>query len=103
VIVIDASALTELLLQTELRSRVEARLFCGFEDLHAPHLADVEIAQALRRLVWVGQLPADRAHEALDDLAHFNVRRHPHTDFLGRAWELRDNLTAYQRDLRGTR
>jgi hypothetical protein len=39
-------------------------------------------------------LPADRAQEALDDLAHFNIRRHAHTDFLSRAWELRENLTA---------
>jgi predicted nucleic acid-binding protein len=95
VIVVDASALTELLLQTELGSRVEARLFRGADALHTPHLLDVEIVQALRRLVRARQLHADRAQEALDDLAHFNVRRHAHTDFLGRAWELRDNLTAY--------
>ena len=94
-IVIDASALTELLLQTELGSRVEARLFRTADDLHTPHLVDVEIAQALRRLVRARQLAADRAHEALDDLAQFTVRRHAHTDFLSRAWELRDNLTAY--------
>lgn len=94
-IIVDASALTELLLQTPLGSRVEARLFRGADDLHAPHLLDVEILQALRRLVRAGQLPADRAQEALDDLADFNIRRHAHTDFLGRAWELRDNLTAY--------
>jgi predicted nucleic acid-binding protein len=95
VIVIDASALTEWLLQTELGSRVEARLFRSADDLHSPHLVDVQIAQAFRRLVRAGQLPADRAEEALDDLSHVNVRRHAHTDLLGRAWELRDNLTAY--------
>ena len=94
-IVVDASALTELLLQTPRGSRVEARLFRGADALHSPHLLDVEIVQALRRLVRARQLPADRAQEAFDDLAHFNIRRHAHTDFLSRAWELRENLTAY--------
>jgi predicted nucleic acid-binding protein len=60
VIVVDVSALTELILQTELGSRVEARLFRGADDLHTPHLLDVEVAQALRRLVRVRQLAPDR-------------------------------------------
>jgi predicted nucleic acid-binding protein len=94
-IVVDASALKELLLQTEPGSRIEARISRAAEDLYTPHLLDVEIVQALRRLVRAGHLAADRAQEALDDLAHFNVRRHAHTDFLSRASERRDNLTAY--------
>jgi predicted nucleic acid-binding protein len=56
VIVVDASALTELLVQTELGSRVEARLFRGADDLHTPHLLDAKIVQALRRLVRAGRL-----------------------------------------------
>src|SRR5687768_4352126 len=52
-IVIDASAMAELLLQTGLGSRVEARLFQGDESFHAPHLLDVEVTQALRRLVRI--------------------------------------------------
>ncbi len=50
-IVVDASAITELLLQTSLGSHVEARLFRDGDDFHAPHLLDVEVVQALRRLV----------------------------------------------------
>jgi plasmid stability protein len=49
-IVVDASAITEFLLQTELGSRVECRLYSNDEDLHAPHLLDVEVLSALRRL-----------------------------------------------------
>jgi predicted nucleic acid-binding protein len=95
VIVVDASAITEFLLQTDLGQRVEATLFQNYGDLHAPHLIDVEIVQALRRLVRAGDVRAERADEAIDDLGILAIRRHPHFDLLGRAWALRDNLTAY--------
>jgi len=95
VIVVDASAMTEFLLQTSLGERVEARLFRDSDDFHAPHLIDVEVAQALRRLVRTGELPAGRAEEVIADLADFDLRRHAHVELLGRTWELRDNLTAY--------
>lgn len=94
-IVVDASALTEFLLQTPLGARVEARLFRDGDEFHAPHLLDVEVVQALRRLVRTGEVLADRAEEAITDLLDLDLRRHPHVDLLGRAWELRDNLTSY--------
>ena len=99
-IVIDASAMTEFLLQTALGSRVEARLFRDGDECHSPHLLDVEVAQALRRLVRTRDVLAERAQEALDDLADFDVRRHPHVHFLGRAWELRG--TTSRRTMRCT-
>jgi predicted nucleic acid-binding protein len=95
VIVVDASALAEFLLQTPLGAKVEARLFRDDDELHAPHLLDVEVTQALRRLVRTGEVPAGRAEEAVADLLDIDVHRHAHVDLLGRAWELRDNLTAY--------
>jgi predicted nucleic acid-binding protein len=95
VIVVDASALLELLLQTPLGVRVEARLFSGVDEFHSPHLVDVEITQGLRRLVRTGEVSAGRAAEALSDLAAFDLHRHPHLDFVARAWKLRDNITAY--------
>jgi predicted nucleic acid-binding protein len=95
VIIVDASAITEFLLQTPLGTRVEARLFRDGDDLHAPHLLDVEVIQALRRLVRAGDVLPDRAEEALDDLADIDILRHSHIDFVGRAWDLRDNITAY--------
>lgn len=87
--------MTELLLQTALGSRVEARLLRDGDEFHAPHLLDAEVAQALQRLVRAGDVPADRALEALADLADFDLRRHSHIHFLSRAWDLRDNLMAY--------
>lgn len=94
-IIVDASALLEFLLQTPRGTRVEARLYQGRDEFHAPHLVDVEVAQGLRRLVRTGEVSADRATEAIADLADLDVHRHAHLDLLARAWKLRDNLTAY--------
>ena len=94
-IVVDASALLELLLRTALGARVEARLFTDDHQLHAPHLLDVEIVQALRRLVRSGDVSSGRADEAIADLTDLDLHRHAHMDLLGRAWKLRDNISAY--------
>ena len=65
------------------------------ESLHAPHLLDVEVTQVLRRYTQNTALTAQRAQEALDDLLDFPIERYPHAALLPRAWDLRDNLTAY--------
>src|SRR6185295_2832918 len=95
VIVLDASALLEFLLQTPLGARVEGRLFRDDDELHAPHLVDVELVQGLRRLVRTGEVSSVRANEAIADLIDLDLHRHAHVDLLGRAWRLRDNITAY--------
>lgn len=95
-IVVDASALLEFLLQTPLGIRVEARLFRHDDEFHAPHLIDVEVVQGLRRLVRTGEVSAARAADAIADLGELDLRRHPHLDLLGRAWKLRDNISAYE-------
>ena len=94
-IVVDASALLELLLQTSIGIRVEARLLRDNDELHAPHLVDVEVVQGLRRLVRMGELSSARADEAIADLVDLDLHRHPHVDLLRRAWKLRDNVSAY--------
>lgn len=94
-IVVDASAITELLLQTELGACVERRIYRKDDDLHAPHLFDVEVLSALRRLVRAGEVIAERAEEAIEDLTLLRIIRHGHLDLAMRAWELRKNLTAY--------
>jgi predicted nucleic acid-binding protein len=94
-IVVDASAMLEVLLGTETGARVEDRLLSRGESLHAPHLLDVEVAQVLRRYAAAGELTPARGREALVDLVDFPVHRYPHDVLLPRIWELRRNVTAY--------
>jgi predicted nucleic acid-binding protein len=94
-IVLDASALLEVLLATPRGVRALPRLLSGRESLHAPHLIDVEVAQVLRRYAAAGHLPEPRDREALEDLGDLPLRRYPHGPLLPRIWELRSRLTAY--------
>jgi predicted nucleic acid-binding protein len=95
VIVVDASALIEVLLRTPAADAVEDRLFASGETLHAPHLIDVEAAQVIRRYAATREIDGERGRLALDDLADFPLRRYPHDLLLRRIWSLRNNLTAY--------
>ena len=94
-IVIDSSAIIEVLLRTESASLIEDRIFSQGETLHAPHLLDLEVAQVLRRYYASGDLDSERGQEAIFDLADFPITRYPHDLFLPRIWQLRHNMTAY--------
>jgi predicted nucleic acid-binding protein len=95
VIVVDASALLEVLLNTSAGSVVARRLFTANETLHAPHLIDLEVAQVLRRYALTGELDSVRGLQALEDLSDIPLTRYPHDLLLLRIWELRHNITAY--------
>lgn len=94
-IVVDASALLEVLLRTPAAKTVETRLFASGVTLHAPHLLDVEVAQVVRRFAAKGEIDDARGRAALDDLADLPLHRYPHDIFLPRIWGLRANVTAY--------
>lgn len=97
-IVIDASAAIEWVLQTPRGAEIEARIFRKSGEsprLHAPHLLDVEVAQVLRRQVAKGLVSEARGQTALEDFLQIPVLRYPHDVLLPRVWELRKHLTAY--------
>jgi predicted nucleic acid-binding protein len=94
-IVLDASAAVEWLLQTTIGQRIEQRLFVSGESLHSPHLLDLEVLQVLRRLLRTGTISTHRADEAVNDLAALRITRHAGFVLMSRIWELRDNLSAY--------
>jgi predicted nucleic acid-binding protein len=94
-IVIDASAVIELVLRTELGEKVEARALAPEERLYAPHLLDIEVAQVLRRMVQLREISALRAQEAIDDHSGLLIERATHRELLPRIWQLRESLTAY--------
>ena len=94
-IVLDASIVVELLLQTPDAQRIDRRVFAASEPLHAPHLLDVEVAQVLRRYAGRRVLTAARGLAALRILDEFPITRHAHRPLFSRVWSLRANLTAY--------
>lgn len=94
-IVLDASAVLEILLRTPAAPALEGRLFEASETLHAPHLIDVEVAQVLRRYAASGDTDPERCRAALMDFTDLPIIRYPHDFLLPRVWELRNNLTAY--------
>jgi predicted nucleic acid-binding protein len=95
VIVLDASAAIEWLLQTPAGQRVEKRIYSRKESLAAPHLLDLEITQVLRRLARDGAILPRRADEAMSDLRDLRITRYPHVVLLPRIWQLRHNFSAY--------
>jgi predicted nucleic acid-binding protein len=95
VIVIDASAVVELLLNRPRAALVADRIADPDVTLHAPHLLGVETAQVVRRYVLAGTVTPGRGSEALTDLTDLDIARHEHEPLLPRIWRLRDNVTAY--------
>jgi predicted nucleic acid-binding protein len=94
-IVVDASAVLELLLRTDKGIRVQERVLVSGETLHAPHLIDIEVTQTLRRLAILKEITAARGKQALEDHVSLNIKRAEHKNLLERIWTLRDSITAY--------
>lgn len=94
-IVIDASSILELLLNTATGHKITRRISRPELELHAPELLDLEIAQALRRYERSGEIGGARGAIALENLGQLDIIRHPHTPFLPRIWNLRSNYSAY--------
>ena len=94
-IILDASVVVDLLIKPPAEvAHIKARLV--EEPLgHVPHLLDVEVTHALRRLLLSGRLTDLSARRALRDLAIMGLKRWPHRPLLSRALALRDQLTAY--------
>jgi predicted nucleic acid-binding protein len=94
-IVLDASAAVDWLLQTSAGQHIEKRIYSHNESLHAPHLLDLEVTQVLRRLALQAVISAHRADEAFRDLLDLRISRYPHLVLLPRIWQLRHNFSAY--------
>ena len=91
----DASVVVELLTNGALADAIRSDLARRDESFIVPHLIDVEVMSALRRLVAGQRIGADRSDEFLTELAALPAERYSHTPLIGRVWELRHNFTAY--------
>lgn len=94
-IVIDASALVELLVGGTPRAARLATRIHPAETLHAPQLVDLEVASVLRGLEARAQLSTALAARAIVDLLALDLVRYAHDSLVPRVWQLRGNLTAY--------
>jgi predicted nucleic acid-binding protein len=93
-IVLDASATVELILQRPDAHRIAARLAAEVA-VHVPEHFHIEVLSALRRRALQGLMSERRAAEALDDLHAMRVERHAVLDTVADIWDLRHRLTAY--------
>lgn len=93
--IVDASALLEVLLRSPAASQLETVMFGAGAGLHAPHLIDIEGAQVIRKFALAGKISSSVGADALADLAGFPLRRYPHDFLLPRIWELRHAVSAY--------
>lgn len=94
-IVLDASVVVELLMNGASAASIRSELARRDEPLLVPHLIDVEVVSAVRRLAAGRQIDSHRIRQLLESLAALPAERYPHSPLLGRMWELRHNFTAY--------
>lgn len=89
-IVVDASAVVDAFIgAASAASRISG------EELHAPHLIDLEVASSLRRLEASGRVGAGDCARMLRALERADLHRHAHRPLLGHIWALRANLSPY--------
>jgi predicted nucleic acid-binding protein len=93
-LVIDASLVVAALIDTG-KDGTWAHELLGTDQLVAPHLMPVEVANILRRAALDGDLSADSAALAHADLLALPIDLFPYGPFSSRVWELRANLTCY--------
>lgn len=93
-VVVDSSVVVAALLDTGAVGRwAEGMLLVG--PLAAPHLMPAEVANILRRSALAGEISADIASLANDDLISLRLELFGYGLCAARAWELRANVTAY--------
>jgi predicted nucleic acid-binding protein len=94
-LVVDASAIVDLILDMPPHAASIAQRLRAQPLLAAPHLLDAEVAAALRNRVLRGKLPSSGALAAIEDLLALSIERLPHAPLLSRAFALRDNASLY--------
>ena len=94
-IVLDASAATDFLLERGAPGRWVAERLLEAESVHAPHLIDSEVVNALRQLMARGDATVAMGDAAVAALQDMPILRYPARPLLERIWQLRPGLTAF--------
>jgi predicted nucleic acid-binding protein len=90
-LVVDASAIVEVLLDTPHAQAVSGTLR-GADIVHAPAHVDSEVLSALGRIHRAGGVAADAVRRLVAGFAEASIQRHPLAPLLRGAWELRGNM-----------
>ena len=93
-IVVDASVLATALAVSGSDGQ-DARQRLIADDLHAPHLIDLEVVSVLRRRERAQDIDARHAAIALSELDELPLARYPHFPLISRIWKLRGNVSPY--------
>ncbi len=91
--VIDASALVEVVLRTELGELVADTI--RDRRLIAPELIDAEVLASLSRSVLANSVPDTEANAAVNRLINAPITRYSHRTLVREAWRYRQNVSAY--------
>ena len=95
-LVIDTSALAEVLITDPADIPRLARRVHDVEWMSAPSLIDYELLNVLRKLVLRGTIDPELAEDSRRALGALRLVRYPMTDELAdRVWQLRHNASAY--------
>ena len=94
-IVIDASVLANVIGDDGDDGDVARSEFRSADDVAAPDLVDVETVAVFRKRWIAGSISARRFSSAITDLESIAIVRYPTLPLMRRAYELRDNVTAY--------
>ena len=95
-IVLDASLVVELLVSDGATiTAFRQSLIESAEEFAVPHLLDIEVLSALRKLNLRGRVDSGSMPGYLKALASIAATRYPHEPLLSRIWELRHTFTAY--------
>ncbi len=90
-LVLDASAMVDLLVGAESAAAIRLRLLGG--QLHTPAHFDAEVLSALGRLNRAGHLSAAAVSSLLPRVANARIHRHHVSQLLGGAWDRRGDLS----------
>lgn len=94
-IVVDASALANAMGDDEADGEAARDVIRRSSGVSAPDVVDVETVAVLRKRWLDGTLPVRRFASAVRDLEQLGIDRYPTLRLMWRAYELRDNVTAY--------
>ena len=94
-IVLDASIVVHVCIDSEDGDDVLKQIFDQPTALAAPDVISLEFIQVMRRYVRIGRMTLEQSQFAFTSFDRLGLNIYAHATLRDRIWSLRDNLTAY--------